>query len=220
MNNVLRQLVFASALLLLPAGFARAQGGPPQGGGPGGQGGPGGFQGGPNGQGGGGRGRGGRGGGFIPSGPAGALSGRTDIYTSANGTREVGKKTADGEHFFIIGSVDQAQQQLLLKWPTEVTLLLKVTPNTKFVSEAGKPLHFSDFRAGDTVWVNYSGTGDDASAVSVRAGIMDVASLHKYYLDYDVNGNGVNTGGNINKGSDGSGGSGGSGVQSTVGTGY
>jgi hypothetical protein len=174
MNKVLRQLALASFLLVLPAGvWAQGQGGPPQGGGFRGQGGPGG------------QGRGGRGG-FVPSGPAGALAGRPNIYTSTNGIQAVGKKTAAGEYFFIVGSVDQAQQQLLLKWPTEVTLLLKVTPNTKFASEAGKPLKFSDFRAGDTVWVVYKGTGADATAVSVRAGVMTVPDLHDYYLDYPV----------------------------------
>ncbi len=194
MNRVLRSLAFACVLFTVPVvlGQGGPQGGPPPGGGQGGfpgggQGGRGPGQGGPNG------GRGGRGGSYIPNAPAGALAGRTDIYTSANGTTTVGKKTQGGEYFFIIGSVDYVQNQILLKWPTEVTLLLKVTPNTKFTSEAEKPLKFSDFGAGDTVWVSYSGTGEDATAVSVRAGIMDAESLHKYYLNYDVNGNGIGT---------------------------
>ncbi len=179
MNKVIRNLAFALTLLILPIG-AWSQGG--QGGGFGGRG----FGGG-RGQGGGfGGGRGARGGGFVPSGPAGALAGRPDIYTSTNGVEAVGKPTAAGEYFFIIGSVDQAQQQMLLKWPTEVTLLLKVTPETKFTSESGKPLKFGDFRAGDTVWVSYKGTGADATALHVRAGVMTVAALHQYYLDYPV----------------------------------
>lgn len=190
MNKVLRQFFFAAILVALPLGV-RAQGAPPQGGQGGPGGGPGGFQGGPNGQGGqrgpgGPGGRGGRGNTFVPTGPAGALAGRQDIYNSTNGILPVGKKTSAGEYFFIIGSVDQAQQQLLLKWPTEVTLLLKITPDTKFESEAGKPLKFSDFRAGDTVWVDYGGTGDSATALHVRAGIMTVQDLHEYYLDYAV----------------------------------
>lgn len=176
MNKVLQRLAFAAMLLVLPAGVW-AQGGPP----PGGGGGRGQGQGFP----GGGAGRGGRSG-FVPNGPAGALAGRPDIYTSTNGVGPVGKATAAGEHFFIIGSVDQAQQQILLKWPTEVTLLLKVTPDTKFASEAGKPLKLGDFRAGDTVWVIYNGAGVTATADHVRAGIMSVADLHKYFLDYAV----------------------------------
>ncbi|HXF13852.1 MAG TPA: hypothetical protein VN788_12075 [Verrucomicrobiae bacterium] len=178
MNKVLRNLAFALTLLVVPVGIG-AQGGQ-GGGGFGGRGGGGG-----RGQGFPGGGRGARGG-FVPNGPAGALAGRTDIYNSTNGVEPVGKATAAGEHFFIIGSVDQSQQQMLLKWPTEVTLLLKVTPDTKFSSEAGKPLKFADFRAGDTVWVSYKGTGADATAVHVRAGVMTVAELHQYYLDYPV----------------------------------
>lgn len=188
MNKVLQGFAFAAMLLILPAGIqAQAQGGPPSGGG---------FGGGARGQGqgpggpgqglpGGGAGRGGRGG-FVPNGPAGALAGRPDIYTSTNGVQAVGKPTSAGEYFFIIGSVDQAQQQLLLKWPTEVTLLLKITPNTKFTNEAGKPLKLSDFRAGDTVWVKYTGSADTSTAQTVRAGVMSVADLHKYFLDYAV----------------------------------
>jgi hypothetical protein len=182
MNKILRRLALVTVIALLPAAFVRVQAQGDAQGGPGG-GGPGGGRG----PGGGGRGRGGS---FVPTGPAGALAGRTDIYTSTNGTESVGKKTAAGEQFFIIGSVDQAQQQVLLKWPTEVTLLLKISPSTTFVSEGGKPLKLSDFRAGDTVWVVYSGEGADAAALRVRAGIMNVQDLHKYYLDYGViNGN-------------------------------
>jgi hypothetical protein len=178
MNNALRKLAFASVLLIAPA-MLIAQGGPPQGGGGngggGGQGqrGPGGF--------GGGRGRGG----FVPTGPAGPLAGRTDIYSTGSATEvAVGKPTSAGEHYFIIGSVDQSQQQILLKAPTEITILLKVSPDTQFVSEAGKPLKLADFRAGDTVWVTYSGKGDDATAKHVRAGGMTQGDLHKYFLDY------------------------------------
>jgi hypothetical protein len=188
MNKVLRNFAFVSIFLIAPVCLSAQgapqgapaqgtpQGAPPPQAGGGGQGG--GF--------GGGRGNGRGRGAFVPTGPAGALAGRPNIYTSANGTNTVGKATSAGEHFFIIGSVDQAQQQILLKWPTEVTLLLKVTPTTKFASESGQALKFSDFRAGDTVWVTYSGSGDDATAVHVRAGVMSVDDLHKYYLDYAV----------------------------------
>jgi hypothetical protein len=183
MNKVLRILAFASLLLAAPALFAQGGGGA-QGGGQGG----GGFQGGPGGGGGGqGRGRGGRGGAFVPTGPAGPLAGRSDIYTNTNGvSAPVGRPTPKGEHYYIIGSVDQSQQQILLKKPDEITLLLKVSPDTKFVSEGGKPLHLSDFRAGDTVWVTYKGAGADATAVNVRAGGMTLSELHKYFLDYPV----------------------------------
>jgi hypothetical protein len=184
MNKAFRKLAFASVLLIAPA-MLMAQGGPPQAGG-GGNGGGGGNAAGGGQRGGGGGFGGGRGrGGFVPTGPAGPLAGRTDIYSTGTGTPAlVGKATPAGEHYFIIGSVDQSQQQILLKAPTEITILLKVTPDTKFDSESGRPLKLSDFRAGDTVWVIYSGTADDATAKHVRAGGMTVADLHKYFLDY------------------------------------
>jgi hypothetical protein len=175
MNKTFRKLAFASALLIAPA-MLMAQGGPPQGGGNGGGGqrGAGGF--------GGGRGRGG----FVPTGPAGPLAGRVDIYSTGDKASSpfVGRPTPAGEHYYIIGSVDQSQQQILLKQPTEITILLKVSPDTQFVSGAKKPLKLSDFRAGDTVWVTYTGTGADATAKHVRAGGMSVPDLHKYFLDY------------------------------------
>ena len=193
MNKAFRNFALASLFIAAPA--LMAQGGPPQNGGGqsggGGQGG-GGFQGGGQGsgfQGGNGQGRGrGRGGAFVPTGPAGPLAGRADIYNSGSSSSSalVGKATSSGEHYYIIGSVDQSQQQILLKGPNEITMLLKVAPDTKFVSEGGKPLRLADFRAGDTVWVVYKGTGDDSTAVHVRAGGMSVEDLHKYYLDYAV----------------------------------
>jgi len=179
MNKVLRNLALASLILAAPAALLAQGGGGGQGGGQ--RGGGGGFGGGGFG------GRGGRGGGFVPNGPAGPLAGRADIYNSTNGeSASVGKPTAKGEHYYLVGSVDQSpqQQQILLKKPNEITLLLKVTPDTKFTSENGKPLKISDFRAGDTVWVTYKGTGTDASAATVRAGGMSVADLHRYFLNY------------------------------------
>jgi hypothetical protein len=94
------------------------------------------------------------------------------------------KKTEAGEAFFIVGSVDPSKSQILLKRPTEVTLLVKVDAKTQFLDDAGKPLAISDFRAGDTVWVTTSGGGDQPEATRVRKGQMTVADLHRYYLDY------------------------------------
>ena len=44
------------------------------------------------------------------------------------GVNAQGKKTPAGEEFFMVASLDQSKSQLLLKLPTEVTLLAKVTP--------------------------------------------------------------------------------------------
>lgn len=95
-----------------------------------------------------------------------------------------GKKTPSGEQFFIVASVDLQKSQLLLKYPTEVTQLMKVDGSTKFVDNSGQPLKLSDFRAGDTVWVTSRISGAEVTAVHVRKGQMDVADLHRYYLDY------------------------------------
>jgi hypothetical protein len=94
------------------------------------------------------------------------------------------KKTPQGEQFFIVASVDLQKSQLLLKYPTEVTLLMHVNDATKFVDEAGKPIKLSDFRAGDTVWVASANNQGEVTALRVRKGIMTVADLHRYYLDY------------------------------------
>lgn len=94
-----------------------------------------------------------------------------------------GRKTPSGEEFFIVASVDQPKSELLLKRPDEVTLLIKVSDKTQYADEAGKPIHLSDFRAGDTVWAVLSG-GTEPSAVRIRKGRMTIADLHRYYLDY------------------------------------
>jgi len=95
-----------------------------------------------------------------------------------------GKKTPAGEQFFIVASVDLQKSQLLLKYPTEVTVLMHVGDSTKFEDNSGQPLKLSDFRAGDTVWVNSRTGGEEITAARVRKGGMNVADLHRYYLSY------------------------------------
>ncbi len=92
--------------------------------------------------------------------------------------------TANGESFFIVASIDLAKSTLLLKRPTEVTLVVDVTDKTKFVDETGKAIKFSDLRAGDTVWMTSSGDPAQPTAIRVRKGQMTAADLHRYYLDY------------------------------------
>lgn len=87
----------------------------------------------------------------------------------------------------MISSVDIPKSQILLKRPTEVTLLMKVNDKTQILNENGKSLHLADLHAGDTVWVksNSSDKGEP-SAISVRKGPMTVQELHRYFLDYPV----------------------------------
>jgi len=93
-------------------------------------------------------------------------------------------KNAAGEQFFIISSVDIANSQVLLKRPTEVTVLAKVNANTKFLDQNGKPEKLTTFRAGDTVWARLSNDGPDPTIELMQDGEMTMADLHKYYLDY------------------------------------
>jgi hypothetical protein len=95
-----------------------------------------------------------------------------------------GKKTSAGEQFFIVASVDLQKSQLLLKHPTEVTLLAHVDDKTKYLDSTGKPIQLSSLRAGDTVWVTLSNAPSGATAVRVRKGEMTSAELHRYYLNY------------------------------------
>ena len=94
------------------------------------------------------------------------------------------KKTPAGEEFFIVASIDQPKSQLLLKQPTEVTILATVTPKTQISDEKGKPLKLSDLRAGDTIWAVTSGGDQSTSIARLRKGSMTVSDLHRYYLDY------------------------------------
>jgi hypothetical protein len=117
-----------------------------------------------------------------PSATAPATS-RAVVPASAYSSVPV-KKTPGGEQFFIVASIDLQKSQLLLKYPTEVTLLAKATDQTKFVDDSGKPIKLSDLRTGDTVWLTSAGTADSSTALKVRKGQMTVGDLHRYYLDY------------------------------------
>ncbi|MGH9714710.1 MAG: hypothetical protein ACRD5M_15560 [Candidatus Acidiferrales bacterium] len=105
----------------------------------------------------------------------------------ATPTSAQGKKSSTGEEFFMVSSIDTSKSQVLLKRPTEVTLLMKVSDKTIIVDAAGKPLKLADLHAGDTVWVISSG-GENGGPVAsrIRKGPMTVADLHRYFLDYPV----------------------------------
>ena len=94
------------------------------------------------------------------------------------------RKTAGAEEFFIIASVDQAKSEVLLKRPTEVTVLEKVSDKTQYLDDRAKPMQLSQFRAGDTVWVVSSKDQDGPRAIRIRKGQMTLAELHREYLDY------------------------------------
>lgn len=92
---------------------------------------------------------------------------------------------AAGEQFFLISSVDIKKNQVVLKAPTEVTELVRVTEKTVYLDEEGKPLQFQDLRAGDTVYANLSpGTGGLRVVTHLRKGPMTLEELHRRYLEF------------------------------------
>ena len=92
-------------------------------------------------------------------------------------------RSARGDEFFIISSVNASKHELVLKRPTEVTELMAVTDSTVYVDEQGKPLHFEDLRAGDTVYVAYTNRSDGPPvALRIRRGPMTLEELHRRYL--------------------------------------
>ncbi len=96
--------------------------------------------------------------------------------------REQLSSTAD-EEFFIISSVNSSKQQLVLKRPTEVTLLVRVNEKTVYLDQQGRPLQLKDLRAGDTVYVVPRSSAEGPSLVTrIRKGLMTPEELRRRYL--------------------------------------
>jgi hypothetical protein len=93
------------------------------------------------------------------------------------------RAASSDEQFFIISSVDLKKDQLVLKRPTEVTVLMDVNNKTVVLDEKGKPLHLKDLRAGDTVFVTSRKDNDDTPvATRIRKGYMTPEEVHRRYL--------------------------------------
>lgn len=89
---------------------------------------------------------------------------------------------AVSEEFFIVSSVDSGRGTMVLKRPTEVTLTMRFTAQTRCRSEAGKPMRPSDLKAGDTVFIASTAGPGGPVASTVREGIMTVPELQRRYL--------------------------------------
>ena len=77
------------------------------------------------------------------------------------------------DEFFIVSSVDLPRSRLVLKRPTEVTVLAAISPQTRIVGERGEKLRPEDLRAGDTVFVvSAPSPSGQLTAISVRRGPM------------------------------------------------
>ncbi len=91
------------------------------------------------------------------------------------------------EEFFIVASIDAARGRVVLKHPTEVTLLMRVTAETAYRDEQGRPLRLADLRTGDTAFITYrQSPGGEPTAVRVRLGPMTVEELQRRYLQAGV----------------------------------
>ena len=96
-------------------------------------------------------------------------------------------RTAGGDQFFIISSVDVSKKQLVLKRPTEVTELMAITDSTVFTDDQGKPLQFKELRAGDTVYVvSAVRAGGPPVVLRIRRAPMTIEELHRRYLPAGV----------------------------------
>jgi hypothetical protein len=88
-----------------------------------------------------------------------------------------------GEEFFIVSSLDAARGRIVLKRPTEVTVVMRVTERTAYRGEDGRTLRFADLRAGETGYITFTREpAGDLAATLVRLGPMTVAELHRRYL--------------------------------------
>jgi len=86
------------------------------------------------------------------------------------------------DEFFIISSVNMPKHQLVLKLPSEVTLLMTVNGGSVIVDEHGQPLKLGALRSGDTAYITYARSAEGAKAVKIRLGPMTVQELQKRYL--------------------------------------
>ena len=92
-------------------------------------------------------------------------------------------RTTGADEFFIISSVDVAKSRLILKRPTDVTVVMGVTGRTVIRGEGGESLSLVTLRAGDTIYViATSKANGEMTAVSIRRGPMTVEELHRRYI--------------------------------------
>jgi hypothetical protein len=87
----------------------------------------------------------------------------------------------DREEFFILSSVDAARGRIVLKRPTEVTLMMQVTGQTTYRDEQGKALRLADLRTGDTLYITFrQGPAGEPTALRVRLGPMTPQEMRRY----------------------------------------
>ena len=101
-----------------------------------------------------------------------ALSAATSLAATTGGDRE---------EFFILSSVDAARGRIVLKRPTEVTVLMQVNGQTTYRDERGGALRLADLRTGDTLYVAFrQSPAGEPTALRVRLGPMTVQEMRRY----------------------------------------
>ena len=83
------------------------------------------------------------------------------------------------DEFFIVSSVDAAHARIVLKRPSETTVVISVPAGTTIRGEHGEPLQLPDLRSGDTV---YAVVSPQLVASSIRRAPMTYEELRKRYL--------------------------------------
>lgn len=101
------------------------------------------------------------------------------------GAEQAPAPRAADEEFFIVSSVDLQKDQLVLKRPTEVTQLVKVSDKTVIRDEDGMAIQLKNLRAGDTVYVTFAaGAAGSRVATRIRKAPMTVDELHRRYVPF------------------------------------
>lgn len=90
--------------------------------------------------------------------------------------------SAPADEFFIISSVDLSRNRVVLKRPTEVSVLATIAPSTTIRGEHGEALHPNELRSGDTIYAVVKTQPDGVVLVNVRRGPMTLEELRRRYL--------------------------------------
>jgi hypothetical protein len=109
------------------------------------------------------------------------------LFSSTSGAQErAAPPPRTGGEFFMVSSVDAKAKQIVLKRPTEVTELIRISEKTVFLDDEGKKIQFEALRAGDTVWVTFSGNAQGVrTAGEIREGPMTIGELRRRYLKFE-----------------------------------
>lgn len=100
-------------------------------------------------------------------------------------SKSASSQAAPKNEFFIVSMVNTADRQLLMKRPTEVTVVVRVNDKTVLLSRKGKPLQLEDLRSGDTVFATLAETEPGVYlATRIQEGPMTVQELHRRYWRY------------------------------------